>query len=51
MTQEDLAERAGMDRKTISRAENGRHAIDLDQVVRLAHAMQVPSWRLFRDES
>lgn len=50
LTQEQLAERAEIDRKTISRAENGRHAIDMDQVARLTRALEVPTWRLFRDE-
>lgn len=48
-TQMQLAERCGIDNKTISRAENGRYAISIDQVARLACALSVPSWRLFRD--
>lgn len=48
-TQMQLAERCGIDNKTISRAENGRFAISVDQVARLAAALNVPSWRLFRD--
>jgi transcriptional regulator with XRE-family HTH domain len=44
-----LAERCGIDSKTISRAENGRYAISVDQVARLARALDVPSSRLFRD--
>lgn len=44
-----LAERCGIDNKTISRAENGRFAISIDQVARLARALDVPSWRLFSD--
>lgn len=49
LTQLQLAERCGIDNKTISRAENGRYPISIDQVARLAHALNVPSWRLFRD--
>lgn len=49
LTQEQLAERAGIDNKTVSRCENGHYAISVDQVARLARALGVPSWRLFRD--
>jgi transcriptional regulator with XRE-family HTH domain len=49
LTQEQLAEQVGVDSKTISRAENGRYAISVDLVARLAHALSVPSWRFFRD--
>lgn len=49
LTQMELAERCGIDNKTISRAENGRFAISIDQVARLARALDVPSWRMFRD--
>ena len=43
LTQEQLAERIGIDSKTISRAENGHHSISLDQLARIAHALGVPS--------
>lgn len=49
LTQMQLAELCGIDNKTISRAENGRYAISIDQAVRLSRALGVPSWRLFRD--
>lgn len=49
LTQIQLAERCGIDNKTISRAENGRYPISIDQVARLARALDVPSWRFFRD--
>lgn len=49
LTQMQLADVCGIDNKTISRAENGRYAISIDQVARLARALDVPSWRLFRD--
>ena len=49
LTQEQLAERVGIDSKTVSRAENGRHTITIDLVARFARALGVPSWRLFKD--
>ncbi|WP_433893002.1 helix-turn-helix domain-containing protein [Streptomyces sp. CA-111067] len=49
LTQMQLADRCGIDNKTISRAENGVFAISIDQVARLTRALDVPSWRLFRD--
>jgi transcriptional regulator with XRE-family HTH domain len=50
LTQEQLAERMGIDSKTISRAENGIYAISLDQLARIAWALDVPSARLLPDE-
>jgi transcriptional regulator with XRE-family HTH domain len=50
LSQVDLAALIGLDHRTISRAENGRHAISLDQAWRIATGLGVPSWRLFRDE-
>lgn len=49
LTQEQLAERVGVDSKTVSRAENGVHTITIDLVARFARALDVPSWRLFKD--
>ena len=49
LTQMQLGELCGIDNKTISRAENGRYAISVDQVARFARALNVPPWRLFRD--
>lgn len=49
LTQEQLAERVGSDRKTISRAENGAYPVSVDFVARLAMALGVPSWKFFRD--
>lgn len=49
-TQEVLGKRIGMDAKTISRAENARTAIDLDEIHRLARGLAVPTSRLFMDE-
>lgn len=50
LTQEQLAELLAVDSKTISRVENGHHAITIDFAARLARALRVESWRLFRDE-
>ena len=50
LTQEQLAERAGVDSKTISRAENGHFNIGVDLISALARALEVPTWRLFRDD-
>lgn len=50
LTQEQLATEIGIDPKTISRAENGRYPISVDQIARIARALNVPTWRLFRDE-
>lgn len=50
LSQVTLAERTGLDHRTISRAENGRHNIGIDQLYRISRGLGVPSWRLFRDE-
>ena len=41
MTQEELAERAGVDRKSISRMETGAYSPSLDRVWRVADALQI----------
>lgn len=41
LSQESLAELAGVERKTISRAETGTHALTLDALIRIAHALQM----------
>ncbi|PWI45957.1 helix-turn-helix transcriptional regulator [Streptomyces sp. ICBB 8177] len=41
LTQEQLAERSGLDRKTVSRAENGRYSMPLDHLVMMARALGV----------
>ena len=51
LSQERLAEGAGLDRKTISRLENGIHAIDLDRVFMLAIALHTEPVELFRRPS
>ncbi|MFD5081840.1 helix-turn-helix transcriptional regulator [Kitasatospora sp. NPDC058406] len=50
LSQVQLADRAGLDHRTISRAENGVHAISIDVVYRIAQGLRVATWRLFRDE-
>ncbi|MFI9304805.1 helix-turn-helix domain-containing protein [Kitasatospora aureofaciens] len=50
LTQERLGERAGVDRRTIGRIENGLIPPTLDQLGAIARAIGVPLWRLFRDE-
>jgi ribosome-binding protein aMBF1 (putative translation factor) len=50
LSQVQLAERIGLDHRTVSRAENGVHAISIDQLYRIAGGLGVPSWRLLRDE-
>jgi len=47
LTQEQLADLVGVDRKTVIRAENGTHSINIDTVARFARSLNVPSSRLF----
>jgi transcriptional regulator with XRE-family HTH domain len=49
LTQERLGERAGLDRRTIGRIENGLIPATLDQLSAIARALPVPLWRLFRE--
>ncbi|MEY9876664.1 transcriptional regulator with XRE-family HTH domain [Streptacidiphilus sp. MAP12-33] len=46
LSQVQLAERAGIDHKTVSRAENGVYAVSIDQVARIARALGVSSSEL-----
>lgn len=46
LSQQGLAERAGIDNKTISRAENGVYAVSIDQLARIACALGVSSSEL-----
>jgi transcriptional regulator with XRE-family HTH domain len=50
LSQVRLAELCGIDHKTISRAENGQYAVSIDQLARLARALDVPSARLLPDD-
>lgn len=49
-TQEQLAERCGLDRQTISRAETSTRGLPIDVYLLIANALGVPLWRLFRDD-
>lgn len=46
LTQEQLAELAGLDRKTISRVENGHYSPSLDNVWALADALNIEAYSL-----
>jgi transcriptional regulator with XRE-family HTH domain len=46
LSQVQLADRAGIDHKTISRAENGVFAVSIDQLARLARALGISSAEL-----
>lgn len=48
LTQERLAERAGLDRKTVNRIEQGTHATLIDHLLLLADALDVPLADLVR---
>ncbi|MFD7410171.1 helix-turn-helix domain-containing protein [Kitasatospora purpeofusca] len=50
LSQVQLADRTGLDHRTISRAENGVHATSIDVIYRIAVGLGLPSWRLFHDE-
>jgi transcriptional regulator with XRE-family HTH domain len=49
-TQEQLAERAGVDRQTIYRMELSSRGLSIDAYLVVAAALGIPAWRLFRDE-
>jgi transcriptional regulator with XRE-family HTH domain len=42
VTQEALAEQAGLDRQAINRIEGGHQAAYIDTLIRIAHALDVP---------
>lgn len=47
LTQEELAEKAGIDRTYLSDTERGSRNIGVKNVVRLANALGVPTGELF----
>lgn len=49
LSQEQLADRAGMDRKTVNRIEQGVHSVRLDNVWLIAEALDVDIRDLFED--
>jgi transcriptional regulator with XRE-family HTH domain len=48
VTQEALAEAAGLDRQAINRIENGHQAAYIDTLIRIAHALDTPLADLVR---
>jgi transcriptional regulator with XRE-family HTH domain len=48
--QDQLAEAAGVDRNTVSRIETGSRGLSINAYYLIAQALEVPLWRLFRDE-
>lgn len=42
LSQEKLAERVELDRKTINRIEQGTYATSIDRLIRIASALDVP---------
>lgn len=48
LTQERLAEEAGLDRKTVNRIEQGTHATLIDHLTLIARALGVPLADLVR---
>ncbi|MFD8865988.1 helix-turn-helix domain-containing protein [Streptomyces sp. NPDC059590] len=49
LTQEKLADRAGMDRQAVNRIELGHQAPGLDRLIRIADALDVSLTELVRD--
>lgn len=49
-SQERLAEALEVERRTVVRLERGVHSLTLDRAVTIADALDVPLWRLFRDD-
>lgn len=50
LSQEQLAGLMYVERRTVHRLEHGHRNLTLDRAVQLADALDVPLWRLFRDE-
>ena len=48
LTQEALGERAGVDRQSINRIENGHQAASIDTLIRIAYALDTPLADLVR---
>jgi transcriptional regulator with XRE-family HTH domain len=51
VSQEWLAEEAGIDRKTVNRIENSTHPVGVDAYLRIAHALRIEPARLFPGSS
>ena len=50
LSQGDIERRTGLLRCYLSRVENGHTVPSVDTLERLAHALQVPMYRLFTDD-
>lgn len=50
LSQEQLAERAGLHRTYISSLERGQRNVGLDNILDLAAALEVPAAHLFQDQ-
>lgn len=50
LSQEKLAELAGLDRQSIYRVELGSRGLSINAYLAVATALGVPTWRFFRDE-
>jgi transcriptional regulator with XRE-family HTH domain len=48
LSQEELGELAGLDRKTINRIEQGAYPTSIDRLIRIAHALDTPLADLVR---
>jgi putative transcriptional regulator len=48
LSQEVVGQRAGLDRKTVSRIENGHYGVSLDNIFLLADALDVHPTEFFR---
>lgn len=49
MTQEVLAEKAGIDRPYLTNIENGHKNPSIQVVLNISEALEIPPWRLLRD--
>ncbi|MFI1520662.1 helix-turn-helix domain-containing protein [Kitasatospora cineracea] len=49
-TQEQLAEHSGLHRNSIIRMETSERGLSIDAYLVVADALEIPLWRLFRDE-
>ncbi|WP_442789158.1 helix-turn-helix transcriptional regulator [Kitasatospora sp. NBC_01302] len=50
LSQERLAEEAGVHRHTVYRTELATHSVSIDALALMAHALGAPIWQLFREE-
>ena len=51
MSQEDLALEADLHRTFVAHVERGARNISIDNIEKLAHALQVPAFELLRAEN